>query len=40
MDNSFKSGALLFIVVIIFGLFAIGAGKDDDTAGSDVILTQ
>lgn len=38
MGNSFKSGALFFIVVIVFGLLSIGAGKDDATAGSDEVL--
>ncbi|MGN7313163.1 hypothetical protein ACTHQ4_18925 [Alkalicoccobacillus gibsonii] len=39
MGHSFKSGALFFIVVIIFILFSIGAGQSDSTLGSDEIIS-
>lgn len=40
MGDSFKSGALFFIVVVIFILFSIGAGRSDATLGSDEIISS
>ncbi|MDQ0208798.1 hypothetical protein [Alkalicoccobacillus murimartini] len=39
MESSFKSGALFFIVVIIFILFSVGAARSDSTLGSAEIIS-